>query len=364
MKPQTVRLVRSTFNIITGCAVLLACVSAAPAQTTGGNPNNPPTSGRTGGAVSHTIRGKIFLPSGNLPEQRIRVVLELNTGGIAGETFSDSVGNFEFRSLPSNSYKVTVPSDNRTYETTQETVELYGNFPRTFMVQVYLKDKGEAIGFRPKEKLLSVADIQEVPKGAKKSYEKGLKLVQEKKTEEAMTHFEQAIKAFPDYLLAINKLGEQYSILNNYPEAQASFERAISVNPKFSLPHINLGIVLVNQKLYAEAIKEFEAGNRLDDSYPMSHLYLGLALMNNDPPDFGRAEKEMTRALDLGGKNLVSVRKYLYNLSVRRGDMVKAAEHLEAYLKDSPNAQDAEEVRQRLANVKKAITQKQGTAKQ
>jgi hypothetical protein len=60
------------------------------------NPNNPASSGRSS-AVSHSIRGKIFLPSGNLPEMRLRVVLEVNTGGIASETYSDSVGNFEFR---------------------------------------------------------------------------------------------------------------------------------------------------------------------------------------------------------------------------------------------------------------------------
>src|SRR5262252_6185087 len=99
----------------------LLIASTAPKS---GAQTPPPTgqggAGRSSAPVSHTIRGKIFLPNGTLPDQRIRVTLELNTGGLAGETFSDSVGNFEFRSLPSNSYKITVPSDNRTYETTQD----------------------------------------------------------------------------------------------------------------------------------------------------------------------------------------------------------------------------------------------------
>jgi tetratricopeptide (TPR) repeat protein len=358
MKKQAAGQIRSAFHLITICAVSVGCAAIASAQSNRGNPNNPPPSGRTGGVVSHTIRGKIFLPSGNLPEQRIRVVLELNAGGIAGETFSDSVGNFEFRSLPSNSYRVTVHSDNLTYETSQETVELYGNFPRTFMVQLYLKEKSDGRIFKPKEKILSVADFQEVPKAAKKAYEKGLKLAQENRTEDAAARFQEAVIAFPDYLHAINKLGEQYMAMDKLSEAQSMFERAIAVNRKFALPHINLGLLFVNQKSYAQAIASLETANGLDDTYPMSHFYLGVALLNNDPPDLERAEKEMERSLAMGGRNFVAARKYLYNLSVRRTDMIKAAEHLEAYLKEAPNAPDAEEVRQKLAYVKKLIEEK------
>ena len=57
---------------------------------------------RTGSTASHSIRGKIFLPTGQSPELRMRVVLEVSTGGIIGETFSDSVGNFEFSMSFSN----------------------------------------------------------------------------------------------------------------------------------------------------------------------------------------------------------------------------------------------------------------------
>ncbi len=364
MKQQTIRLSGFVFKFVSAAVVALIYTALASAQTTGGSSNNPPPTGRSGGSVSHTIRGKIFLPSGNLPEQRMRVVLELNTGGIAGETFSDSVGNFEFRSLPSNSYKVVVPSDNRSYETTQETVELHGNFSRTFMVQVYLKDKGGEFTVRTKDKILSAADFQDVPKAAKKSYEKGLKLMQEKKADQAVAQFEEAVKIFPEYLHAINKLGEQYVQMKKMPEAQTAFERAIAINTKFALPHINLGLLLNDQKRFDEAIAEFETGNRLDDSYPMAHLNLGLALMSKNPPDFDRADKEITRALEMGGKNMVYARKFLFNLNVRRRDMDKAAAQLEAYLKEAPDAQDAEDVRQMLTKVKKAIAQQKEAAKQ
>jgi tetratricopeptide (TPR) repeat protein len=348
----------SFFGILLLASFSLNSASGLAQTQSGGS--NQTTPGRSNRGASHTIRGKIFLPSGNMPEQRIRVALELNTGGIAGETYSDSNGNFEFRNLQNNSYRVSVPSDNRTFETTQEVVECYGNFPRTFMVQVYLKDKNVNPAFRTKEKLLSVAELQEVPKAAKKAYEKGLKLGQQRKHEEAITHFLEALKAYPDYLLAHNKLGEQYLALNKSAEAQGAFQRAITINPKFALPHINLGIIHIYENRFEEAIREFEIGNRYDDTYPMAYLNLGRALMLKTPPDFDRSEKELMRALEMGGKNFVRAHLDLFNLNVRRRTLDKAVVNLETYLRDAPKAPDTGEVRTRLEGVKKLIAQQQG----
>lgn len=353
----------SAFQLLSAGAVLSLLCASIPAQGIGGgssnNPNNP---GRTS-SVSHSIRGKIFLPSGGLPERRMRVVLEMNTGAIAGETFSDSVGNFEFRSLANGVYKVSVPSDNQTYETSQEVVEVYGSFSRAVSTQIYLKAKGEDQAFLPKDHLLSVADQQEVPKAAKKAYEKGLKRAQENRFEEAASAFQDAVKLFPEYLHAQNKLGEQYTLMGKPAEAQAAFEKTISANPKYALPHINLGLLFANQKRYLEAIAELEQGNKLDDSFPVSHLHLGLALMSKPDPDLDRAEKELTRSIDLGKQPFFYVRKFLFNLNVRRQRLDKAAEQLELYLKQAPNAEDAEAVRQMLAKVRKSLAQKAGAAK-
>src|SRR5205085_3730209 len=172
-----------------------------------------------------------------------------------------------------------------------------------------------------------------------------------------------ALKAFPDYLHALNKLGEQYLQVNQTTEAQAMFEKAVAANNKFALPHINIGILLVNQKRYAEAIEALEAGNRLDDSFPMGHLHLGVALMNRDSADYDRAEREMLRALEMGGKTLAQGRLYLFNLYSRQKNDQKAAQQLEIFLKEAPNAPQAEAVRQRLEALKKMLAQQAGAAK-
>lgn len=343
--------------------VLTAYTATASAQGgAGGGANNPNNPSR-GSAISHTIRGKIFLPSGNLPDQRMRVILELNTGGIVNEVFSDSMGNFEFRALPNGTYKIVVPSDGRPYEVSQETVELYGNFTRTLTAQIYLKDKGEGVTLRTKEKIISVADLQQVPKDAKKSYDNGVKRARDNKLEEAARLFQEAIRIFPEYLAALNKLGEQLRALDKPAEAQVAFEKAIAINPKYALPHINLGMLLVDQTRYDEGIASLENGNRLDDSFPMSHLKLGEAFMSKQLPDYDRAEKELTRALELGNRDFLQVRKYLFNLNLRQQKLDKAAEQLEAYLKEAPDAPDADAVREMLDKVKKMMAQQKATTK-
>lgn len=339
------------------CFVLICFVQIGFSQQST-NPGNP--SRNTG--VSHSIRGKIFMPSGTLPEQRLRVVLEHSAGGIVSETFSDTAGNFEFRGLASNTYRVTVPTDHHTYDTSQESVEVFGSYARTVTVQIYLKEKESSLNITTKDKLLSPADIQEVPKNAKKAYDQGVKLARDKQPEKASAKFQDALQIFPEYLHALNKLGEQMAIMNKPDLAEANFERAIALNPKFASPYINSGIVLVGQKRYDEAITQLETGNRLDDSFPMGHLNLGVALMSKTPADFDRAERELMRALDLGKKDLIYVRKLVFNLNVRQRKYDKAAIQLEAYLKEAPDAPDSQEVKLTLEKLKKALAQQQSAA--
>lgn len=341
--------------LVTGLLILAPAISLG--QATPSNPSNAPSGNR--GSVAHAIRGKIFMPSGNPAEQRIRVVLEMSTGGIVSDAFTDTVGNFEFRSLASGVYKITVPTDNQTYETTVETLEIYGSFSRTFPVQLYLREKGADSPFRPKNGILSVADLQEVPKNAKKAYEKGLKRASEDKPAEAAQLFEEATRIFPEYLHALNKLGEQNARMGKAAEARASYEKAIAVSPKFALAQINLGILCVMQKQFDEAIQFLEAGNRLDDTFPMGHLNLGLAFMLKPEPNYDRAEKELLRTVDLGKADFAQVHLYLFNLYKRRSAWDKAVVQLEAFLKDAPLAPNAEEVRQTLTKLRKMMSQNQ-----
>ncbi len=316
---------------------------------------------RIGSTASHSIRGKIYLPSGRSPELRMRVVLEVSTGGIFGETFSDSVGNFEFRAINSGNYILKVQGDNQLYESYTEGLEISGSFSRTFTPQIYLRARAADPRNQPTNRILSVADTQEVPKAAKQHYEKALKLAQSNQAKAAIEKLEEAIKVFPDYLYALNKLGEQYLQSGQRELAQTYFERAIATNARFAPPHIGVGTILNEQKKYAEAIAHLETAVKLDDTYPMAHIQLGLALMETAPPDFVRSEKALLRGLAQGGKDVAYVYMHLFNLHIRQRQYVQAAAQLEAFLRDQPDAPEATQVRQKLESLKKIIAQSAST---
>ncbi len=346
----------SCLNVIGGLFLLLLSIPAL-AQISN---RNDAASGTTGGGTrgNHSIRGKIFLPSGRLPEHRMRVVLELVSGGIYSETFSDSVGGFEFRSLPNNNYRIIVPSDGQMYDKAEENMEVSGSSARTFTAQLYLRVKESDNRMTSTHKMISAGEFaQDVPKTAKKNYEQGIKKLKDGKSEEAFTYFQDALKTFPDYLQALNKIGEYQFGKQQLVEAEATFKRAAEISSNYPYTYVNLGMLMVQLKRYPEAIEFLEAANKLDESFPMAHLNLGMALLEKTPQqegDLERAERAFSKALAMGGTQLAYVHKFLFNLYVRRHDYNRAVAELEAYLKDAPDAPDVSQVQQMMIKTKKA----------
>ena len=340
---------------IIGWVFLLLVSFPTLAQTSN---RNDPGSGAGGTRGNHVIRGKIFLPSGRLPEHRMRIVLEVASGGIFSETFSDSVGGFEFRSLPNNNYRIIVPSDGQSYDKAEENMEVSGSISRTYTAQLYLREKDRDNRLISNNKMISAGEFaQDVPKAAKKSYEQGVKKLKDGKGDEAIMHFQDALKTFPDYVQALNKVGEYQVGKQQLAEAEMTFKRAAELGPKYPHTYINLGMLMVLRKRYPEAIEFLDTANKLDESFPMAHLNLGVALLEKTPqqePELERAEREFTKALALGGKSLAYIHKYLFNIYVRRHDYPSAVTALEAYLKDAPNAPDTSQVQDMIAKVKKA----------
>lgn len=328
------------------------------------NPNrNDPNSGNNS-RNNHVIRGKLFQPNGTFTERRMRVVLEVTSGGIFGEVFSDSVGNFEFRGLSGNNYRVVVPSDNQTYETATEAVEVSGPIARTYMVQIYLREK-KSDENSTKDKMIS-SFVQEVPKSAKKNFELGAKKFKDGKNDEAFAALQAAIKDFPDYVMAHDKLGQYYLGQQKFTEAQTEFEKALAVGPKYALSHVNLGMLLTQQKRYDEAIEHLETANHLDDNYPMSHMYLGIAFWEKSaqqPEKLDSAERAFQRAIALGGNNMAQVHKYIFNIQMRRKDYSKAITELEAYLVAMPNAPDAPQIKAMIGKLKQTVAAQSAAAK-
>lgn len=328
--------------VIIGAAVLAPFEARAQDDNL---PPPPPTSSRGGGRG--TIVGRVVLPSGQPVSSPVRITLS-NIRDPDLTIFSDNNGGFGFPNLVEATYTIEVSGDSKLYETVSQEVRLFrGSIVR---VLINLKAKSTA----PPNKtggVVSAAEIDpNVPGPAKKEYEKGIKLAQEGKLDEAIARFKQAIAIYSNYLMARNDLGVQYLKLKRTTEAAQEFEAAIEINPKAFNPRLNLGIVLVEQKKYTDALDQLRLAASIDSSSPAAHLYLGIALVETDEID--TALRELSSALSMGGLEYAIAHYYLAHVHMKKGQREEAISALNTYLEKSPKGEQSARARELLDQLK------------
>jgi Flp pilus assembly protein TadD len=304
----------------------------------------------TGTGGRHVIQGRLYFPSGRRSDALVRVKLQgTNTGDLI--VMADINGNFAFRGLSPGSYTVVIEGGDE-YETARESVFIdteartrRGSAPpsisRPYTVLIYLQAKrdNKAAG---KPGVLNAA-LSNVPASARDLYLSALEAVKLGDAKKAIEQLRAAVSLFPDFGLAFNELGVQYLRLNETGLAVEALRRAVKLLPDAFPPRLNYGIALLEKKSFPEAEEQLRHALKKNDASPLSHYYLGLTLLNLRSYD--EAEKALQRSIQLGGDQLRLAHKYLGGLYWRKKDYKRAADELELYLKLSPKAPDAEQIR-------------------
>jgi Flp pilus assembly protein TadD len=333
-------------------AVILIIVSVALQGRAHQEGQGRPTPGP--GAALHQIRGRVYLPTGAPAEERLRVTLRTFGQSIVSETFTDSLGNFEFRAVPNGTYEIVVWETDR-YATEVERIEVFSRAARVFTQNVFLREKERAASGRPGAGTISVARLAEaIPKEARKEYEKGTRESRKGNPQKAIAHFQRALALHPRYVQALNDLGVQYLRLNDLARARAAFHQAIEVDPQAPHPHVNLGFLCLLHREYEAALAHLQRAVALDPTNWSARMLSGIAFMQTG--DLERAEGELQKALSLGSPPTVSiVRLHLATLFLRRGEYARALEQSERYLEEVPNAPNAAEIRERVKKLRDIV---------
>jgi tetratricopeptide (TPR) repeat protein len=365
---------------------------------------------------------QFFMPGGGLPSHSLRFTLTLPDGR-QEILHTDTKGKFLLTSdlARDGDYSLVIEGDKRTFETT---------FLRFRMLRgtisylpVFLRPlKGDA----PPKTTVDVAEYDaKAPADAQTAYKAAMKLVNEGKTDEAISEFARALALYPQYLRALNDLGVLYLKLNRLDEAAAAFTHALSLNTRFHLPRLNLAQARARQGRYDEAIKlfnqllkdqpalsaarvvyaealsatqqwdeaeqqlrealkdakldhanranahlklglklnrdaryeaaavELEKATALDPESAMARLYLGAALLQLKK--LPEAERELLKAYELGGRSVGTAQLLLGQLYYNQQKYEPALRAFEQFLADIPNAPNAEQVRQVVAQIKGAL---------
>jgi Tfp pilus assembly protein PilF len=304
----------------------------------------------TGTGGRHVIQGRLYFPSGRRADARVRVRLQSpNTGDLA--VMADVNGNFAFKGLAPGSYTVVVEGGDE-FETARESVYIDTEvrlpsgisappITRPYTVLIYLQYKrDESEQSRPA--VLNAA-LASVPAQARTLYMQALDSIKVGETKKAIEQLRAALSLYPDFGLALNELGVQYLRLNDTAKAAEVLAHAVKLSPDVFASRLNYGIALLERKNFVEAEEQLRMAVKKNDSSTVAHYYLGLVLVSQR--SYEEAEKELLRAIELGGDNLSLAHKYLGGLYWSKKDYKRAATELETYLKLSPKAPDAEQIR-------------------
>lgn len=195
---------------------------------------------------------------------------------------------------------------------------------------------------------LGVVFAQEVPKEAQNAYESAVKSLSQKKADEGITGLRSALRLYPDYYMALHRLGKELFIKQQYEEAAPLLIKATEVNPKSATSFYYLGYSL--QKLgYPKA-----AVVALNEAYLLAPAsYQVLYVLGTAEVEEGmlkEAEKHLLEA-----KKLTKSPDIHWALAKLYGEKLKrfkeAADELESYLKAGKfNDKHTSEIKKLITN--------------
>ena len=290
----------------------------------------------------HTIQGQIYYPSGRPLDKRITIRISSVRGG-ASSTMSNDNGSFVFRRLTDGTYHLTVDAG-KEYEITDEKVDLIDTgtkrLGQTATVSIQLRPRTSA---NSNSRTVDGA-LANIPDAARDLYTRALVAVQAGDHKKAIEQLKKALALYSDFALAWNELGIQHMELGHFEEAAEALRSALKLAPNVLSSRLNYGFVLLQQKIYSAAESEFRLVLENDNTLGMAHLYRGRALIGLFRDD--EAEKELRRAIELGGEEVNLAHRYLGALYGERGDRAQAIVELETYLRLVPKAKDADQIRE------------------
>lgn len=308
------------------------------------------------GQNRNIINGMVF-DTGHNPVQNIRVELLDDVNMLLTSTRTDGTGRFRFTGLSQGAFLIKVITGGTKFVEQITRVELYTLRPNSThqeQVEITLKTieeaKGNRIPINP-----GVTFAQNVPENARKAYEKAVELLTgDKDIPNGIDGLLEAIKLYPDYYLALERLGAEYVRFNQLEPARLILNRAIVINPKGALSHFALGVANFKLKLFKESSESLQRCVTLapgSQNTPIAYYYLGMAQLKDKKPD--EAVVSIKKAYQLGEKQIPSDGHMALAQIYSDGKHYKeAADELELYLKSTPDAPNAANIRTLIAQLR------------
>jgi tetratricopeptide (TPR) repeat protein len=269
-----------------------------------------------------------------------------------GRVRTDDAGHYVFSGIPQGNYKVRVlPFGTDYQEQTQEvtiTNATSANAGRSTIAGIEFVQLDFVLRTRTNNTTASVKSnrvvfAQTVPESAQKLYETAISDLENRRAESAVTQLKKALEIFPDFYMALERLGTEYVRLARYEDAQRVLIKAVAVNPRGQESLYALGVSQFHLKEISTAEASLRKATDLAPNSVNANFWFGIVLMRSGKLD--EAEVSLKHAYELGGKQIPDVHMYLAQIYSNTKRYSDAANELDLFLKEAPDAADSESIR-------------------
>jgi Tfp pilus assembly protein PilF len=312
--------------------------------------------GKASGQASGSILGQVRVSPGRELPSPVMVTITSH-GAILYNTYTDNEGHFGVNGLPSGVFHIAIRED--AYQPFEQEVRIDSVTSATMqIVNVFLvpkksvKDTDTASAKGENIHLIDTTKLnQQVPKPARKEYEKGVKSDGAGKADDSIRHYTRAVEIAPNYYQARNNLGSAYLTKSEFSHAQDQFEKVIAENPTDASAYFNLANLYLLKSQYQLCADWVEKGLRREPDSAFGHFLQGSLYSRTGRPSEGETALRRSLELDpfMSKSHLALVN--LYMQQKRTGD---AASELRVFLKNFPEdpfAPKAKQVLEKLEGV-------------
>jgi tetratricopeptide (TPR) repeat protein len=281
---------------------------------------------------------------------QVKVELLTGLGNFVNQAFTDSSGTAQFRGVAAGSYQLRVSGQDAEETTGPGFMIQRGEFNSFQQVRVRrLESASAAEAPSGPPALVDVSELN-VPKDARKSFDKGMEAFREGRLSQATQLLEKAIAGHPDYASAYNLLGMTHMREGRVDQGRTAFEKAIAINGNFALASRNLAKIYCNEQKMEECESLLQKSAASDPRSPETFTLLGYVQLA--AKKYEQASNNARRVHELPHKEFAFAHLVAARALRARSQNAEAAHEYRLFLKEAaPNSGSVPQAQQELAPV-------------
>jgi tetratricopeptide (TPR) repeat protein len=299
------------------------------------------------------IIGQVRVTKGDFPSHQIMVELQLH-GSTLTSAYADDQGRFGFYNLEANPYHVVI--NDPAFHAVDELANVNPILASFNMVQIHLVPK-EDVKQAPASNrtggsnpyMVDPADYnRRFPKNALKEFDKGVQADREGKHDDAIEHYQKAVKIAPSFYMAHNNLGSDFLSKSDFSSARSEFQQASQLNQSDGAAYFNLSNVCILTGEFPQAQLYLDQGMQRQPDSALGHFLQGT--LDIHLGKLPQAEGALHHAIQLDPM-MAQARLQLVNLLLQQGRKDDAVAQLHDFVgafPESPFSGKAKDLLKRL----------------